>query len=110
MGNKRGLGSFMNVQEFLNLCCLGLWILQFQFFRQDIRVTDIETDMLDISALDYTVMVKNIPLYYDALNNDYDDDLKDFFEKNGMQFDHTEVTSVILCYNMKEVIELQLKK
>jgi hypothetical protein len=35
--------------------------------------------MLDISAQDYTVMVKNVPLYFDAINNDYDDDILDFF-------------------------------
>ena len=41
---------------------------------------DKEIDELDISPADYTILVKNIPLEYDALNNDYDDDLKYFFE------------------------------
>lgn len=39
-----------------------------------------ECDTLDISASDYTIMVKNIPTAFEALNNDYDDDLKDYFE------------------------------
>lgn len=29
-------------------------------------------------------MVKNIPSEYNAINDDYDDDLKDFLEKNGL--------------------------
>ena len=69
----------MNMQEILNLASLFVIMLQFQYFRQHIRITDIETDMVDISAQDYTVMVKNIPLYFDAINNDYDDDILDFF-------------------------------
>ena len=44
-------------------------------------------DVADISATDYTVLVKNIPIEFDAVNNDYDDDLADFFETGlGINF------------------------
>ena len=36
---------------------------------------DNECDLLDISASDYTVLLKNIPIKYEAINNDYDEDL-----------------------------------
>ena len=45
---------------------------------------DLECDQKDISPQDYTIMVKNIPCEYNAINDDYDDDLKDFLEKNGL--------------------------
>jgi hypothetical protein len=32
-------------------------------------------DDLDVSSLDYTVMINNVPLSFDALNNDYDEDI-----------------------------------
>lgn len=48
-------------------------------------------------------MVKGVPLYYDALNNDYDDDIKDWFEKNAIPNQKTDIAIVILGYNMKEV-------
>lgn len=43
---------------------------------------DNQCDQADISVSDYTLMIGNIPLEYEALNDDYDDDLKDFLEKN----------------------------
>lgn len=51
-----------------------------QIFRRDQRKLDEECDFSDISANDYTLLVENIPIEYDALNNDYDDDLKFFIE------------------------------
>ena len=63
--------------------------------------------MLDISAMDYTIMVKNIPIEFDALNNDYDDDLLAFFTKQGLAYEEVEVAQVTLSYNMSEVIEIQ---
>ena len=39
---------------------------------------DLECNEKDISAEDYTIFVKNIPISYNAINDDYDDDLKDF--------------------------------
>ena len=43
---------------------------------------DTDCDQADISISDYTLMIGNIPVDYNALNDDYDDDLKDFLEKN----------------------------
>lgn len=40
---------------------------------------------MDISANDYTIIVKNIPLDFEAIEDDYDEDLKLFLEKNGLE-------------------------
>ena len=40
---------------------------------------EIKCDEEDINANDYTIMVKNIPIEFEALNNDYDEDLLHFF-------------------------------
>jgi hypothetical protein len=45
--------------------------------------------------------VKNIPKFYDAIGDDYDDDLKEFFEKNGLKDKKCVVKKVNLCYNVK---------
>ena len=38
----------------------------------------LECNKEDISAEDYTIFVKNIPIDFNAIDDDYDDDLKDF--------------------------------
>ena len=72
---------------------------------------DQECDEADISPNDYTIMFRNIPIDIpDALNNDYDDDLKDFLEKNldiGMPF---KITEVNLCYKIQDYFKLRDKK
>ena len=42
------------------------------------REMDLECNKEDISAEDYTIFVKNIPIDFNAIDDDYDDDLKDF--------------------------------
>ena len=39
---------------------------------------DMECNNKEISPEDYTLFVKNIPRDYNAINDDYDDDLKEF--------------------------------
>jgi hypothetical protein len=71
----------MDVQEILNLVIIFSFIIVLQYLRRAQRKTASECDGNDISANDYSVIVKGIPLVItDALNNDYDDDLKDFME------------------------------
>jgi hypothetical protein len=60
----------------LNFVSLIILILEFQIFRWYLRKIDILSDELDVAANDYTFIVKNIPLEFQAKNNDYDDDLK----------------------------------
>lgn len=80
-------------QDYLNLATIFITIILFQLFRHHIRKMDVACDVLDISAMDYTIMLKGIPLEFDAINNDYDDDIKDFFEKNTKEGDTIEVNN-----------------
>lgn len=60
-------------------------------------------------------MVKNIPIRFDAINDDYDDDLKDYLVNNGLQNlgskvdsldlsnGKIEIRDIILCYNLEEL-------
>lgn len=72
----------MEIQGYLNLTSLLATIFLLQIFRKLQRELDNKCDTTDISANDYTVMLKNIPKSYDAINDDYDDDLKDYLQKN----------------------------
>lgn len=45
------------------------------YFRSYIYKTETIIDELDISCVDYTIRIINIPLKYTAFNNDYDEDL-----------------------------------
>jgi len=74
----------MDVQGYLNLASLVAMIFLLQFFRKLQRELDTKCDAEDIAANDYTLIVKKIPIDYEAINDDYDDDLKDFMEKNGL--------------------------
>ena len=49
--------------------------MKYYFFKS-------KCDVNDISAEDYTLLVLNIPQSFNAKNDDYDDDLKDFLENN----------------------------
>jgi hypothetical protein len=81
-----------------------------QLFRKRLRVADDLCDDIDIAANDYTVLLENIPVSIDALNDDYDDDLKHFFENILKEDFPIEVVDVNLCYNLSEVQVLQKKK
>lgn len=45
---------------------------------------DQECDEIDISPQDYTILLSNIPIVYEAENDDYDDDLKNFIENSPL--------------------------
>ncbi len=69
------------------------------------RKIDIISDELDIAANDYTFIVKNIPLEYSAINDDYDDDLKLFLEQNALDIP-LNVVHVNLAYKLEELENL----
>lgn len=72
----------MEVQGYLNLTSLIATIFLLQIFRKIQRELDNKCDTEDISANDYTIMIKHIPKSFEAKNDDYDDDLKEFLENN----------------------------
>jgi hypothetical protein len=58
-----------------------MFIVALQLLRRGLRISAVECDGADISANDYTIHVEDIPReIQNALNDDYDDDLLDFFE------------------------------
>lgn len=61
--------------------------------------------MADIASSDYTVLCKNIPLEYDAINNDYDEDLKFFIENKILEKNKIKVFDVNLAYKMETLFE-----
>ena len=78
----------------MNIICILLTIILLQYFRYVQRKLNIDCDVADVSVSDYTIMISRIPKYllyfwiiflfilreYDAINDDYDDDLKYFLE------------------------------
>ncbi|KAL4489887.1 hypothetical protein ABPG72_010786 [Tetrahymena utriculariae] len=110
LGRKQDQDTFMQIQGYLNLSSMVAMIIFLQFFRKLQRELAYKCDEEDIAANDYTIMIKNIPLEFDAINDDYDDDIKDFFEKNSLKEKRVEVVSVTLCYNLTEITALQDQK
>ncbi|EAS04833.2 kinase domain protein (macronuclear) [Tetrahymena thermophila SB210] len=115
LGNKQEQKTLMFVQEILNLATVIIIIILLQIFRRYQRKLDSECDEADISANDYTLLFENIPLEFDAINSDYDDDLKLYVEKDISKMLNQEsstpnqcleVVKVILCYNLKELQQL----
>jgi hypothetical protein len=60
-------------------------------------------DAIDISANDYTILLENIPNDIDALNDDYDDDIKYYFENIMKEDVEIQVVDINLCYDLSEV-------
>ncbi|KAL4435368.1 hypothetical protein ABPG74_022851 [Tetrahymena malaccensis] len=115
LGNKQEQKTLMFVQEILNLATVIIIIILLQIFRRYQRKLDSECDEADISANDYALLFQNIPLEFDAINSDYDDDLKLFVEKeiskklnqeNPTPDQCLEVVKINLCYNLKELQQL----
>ena len=76
---------------------------------------DLDCNTAEISADDYTLFITNIPINFHAINDDYDEDLKDFLENCGFQHLDKEIESlkesngkieirdIILCYDLTEL-------
>lgn len=109
IGNKANDKNLLLLQDVLNLISIFMMIVVFQFFRRYLRIQDQECDLLDKSACDYTLLIKNIPKEFDALNNDYDEDLK-FFVENKLMPHTISVVKVNLCYSMDKLDNLSKKK
>lgn len=62
LANKRNDGTLVNIQQMLNLVSILVVIVILQYFRKGQRETDLECDSKTLSASDYTVMIKNIPM------------------------------------------------
>ncbi|EGR30034.1 phage head-tail family protein, putative, partial [Ichthyophthirius multifiliis] len=110
LGSKSDQQYFMEIQGYLNLVSLLGIIVLLQFFRKYQRELEIKCDQEDISANDYTIMVSNIPIEYDAINNDYDEDLMHFFQENSFPERKVKVEQVTLCYNLQELTQLDQQK
>ncbi|EGR30205.1 hypothetical protein IMG5_137940 [Ichthyophthirius multifiliis] len=112
LGNKRNENQLMDIQSALNLFSIFIIIILLQYFRYVQRKTDVECDVADISVNDYTIMINNIPKKIEnALNDDYDDDLKDFLEKNAFPGGKKlNIVKVNLCYDLDELKTLHKYK
>ena len=65
-----------------------------------------QCDESDISASDYTIFVKNIPIEYQSEFGDYDQDLKEFFSNHLSRTKKFNIASVNLCYNISEFMNI----
>ncbi|KAL4489888.1 hypothetical protein ABPG72_010787 [Tetrahymena utriculariae] len=110
LGRKSDQETFMEIQGYLNLSSMIAMIALLQWFRKLQRQLDAKCDDEDISANDYTIMIKNVPKDFEAINDDYDDDIKEFFRINSLEGKEVEVESVTLCYDLSEITKLELEK
>ncbi|EWS72684.1 kinase domain protein (macronuclear) [Tetrahymena thermophila SB210] len=110
LGRKSDQETFMEIQGYLNLSSMIAMIILLQWFRKLQRQLDAKCDDEDISANDYTIMIKNVPKDFEAINDDYDDDIKEFFRVNSLEGKEVEVESVTLCYDLSEITKLELEK
>ena len=57
-------------------------------------------------------MVSNIPISFDALNNDYGEDLKEFLQNNGVEPNEKnfQIQEINFCYDITELLEIDNKK
>jgi hypothetical protein len=65
-----------------------------------------DCDDVDVAANDFTILVKNIPVDFQAINDDYDDDILDFFA-NKVLDRKVEIKNVNLTYRIDELTKLQ---
>lgn len=55
--------------------------------------------------------MNNIPIVFDAVDDDYDDDLKDFLQNNSSSNDGEpiQVQEINLCYNLSDIEKIDQK-
>ena len=65
---------------------------------------------MEISPNDYSIIISNFPTDYEAKNDDYDDDFKEFFgiyllhvlEKNALEKELVDVVRIVMCFDLHE--------
>lgn len=55
-------------------------------------------------------MLSNIPRSFDAVDEDYSQDLREFLEKGILPGESVQVANINLCYNIGSALKLQKEK
>ncbi|EAR99889.2 calcium-activated chloride channel protein (macronuclear) [Tetrahymena thermophila SB210] len=110
VGNKKNETTLLQIQDILNMATVCVVVLCFQYFRYYIRKIDTVTDIIDISAEDYTMLVKEIPVIQNPTSGNYLEDLKIFLQQNLIENAYTSVSKINFSYNLVEFKAIQKKK
>ncbi|KAL4491266.1 hypothetical protein ABPG72_021652 [Tetrahymena utriculariae] len=110
VGNKKNETTLLQIQDILNMATVCVAVLCFQYFRYYIRKTNTITDIIDISAEDYTLLVKNIPVIQNPTNGNYLEDFKIFLQQNLVEDTYTSVSKINFSYNLAEWKAISKKK
>ena len=85
-------------------------VFLFQYFNKGQRLKEAMLDIKDIAANDYTVNIKNIPKSFDALEDNYKKDLKEYLEQFGITGVKLEIININFCYDLRELQEIDDKR
>ncbi|KRX03774.1 hypothetical protein PPERSA_04282 [Pseudocohnilembus persalinus] len=107
IGNKRSKENLIDIQNYVDLGCLLIMIIFFQFFRKYIKTIDIKYDILDINPKDYTIWIQNIPKNFQAKNDSYEEDIREFIEQSIFRGDNEYQPGRTVATIDKEIQQIQ---
>jgi hypothetical protein len=105
MANKRFNDFSMDTQELFNLLTVLTLIGLLQILRKVQRETALECDEREVTASDFTVRAIGFPTSFPD-GTDIDEEIKKWFEVNGLPGKKLNIQRVNLCYNCQEKLEL----
>jgi len=107
IANRRDEIDYLQKSDIYNFFTITTLLLVMQFIRKIQKQTAIECDERQITASDYTVRVINLPRDFTE-KQDIDEEIKKFFEKQGLPGTELNVQQVSVAYNCAG--KLKIKK
>lgn len=94
-----------DTQELMNLLTVIVMIVYLQYLRRQQRVKAILCDERATTPSDYTIRVQNLPRENKSMV-DVDDEVKAWFELNGLPGKKLEIRRVNLCFDVEPKLEV----
>ena len=103
LANSINSTSVIYVWQLLNFASFCVCVIVFQFFRYRQRKFAAECDERELTASDFTLEAKNLPI---GLDIDLRKELKEFITNYALPFQKVEVCKVVLAYDVSEKLKI----
>lgn len=105
LANKFDSRENLEKQEIFNFFTVLIMLMSFQFMRKVQLETALACDERDLTAADYTVLVRNFPRDFDD-NVDVDEQVEIWFKEKGLPGQKVNIQAVSCCYDCTEKIKI----
>lgn len=106
IANRRNETEYLERSDIYNFFTITTLLLVMQFLRKIQKQTAVECDERQLTASDFTSRIINLPRDFTD-KQDIDDEIKKFFEKQGLPGTELNVQQVSVCYNVTGKLKIK---